>query len=119
MKKTNINLLDLKPKHNRAWEENDPGCVSVLQPRFSNRIMKKIFEPVLKNPDIRIRLDEYGSFVWKLCDGEHSISDISQKLKTRFGESIEPVIDRLAQFMKYLERYEFIKYDNLPDEKIN
>lgn len=108
-----LNLLDLKPVHNRRFEAMEDGRVAILQPRISNRVLKKWFEPILRNPDIRIRLDEYGSFVWKQCTGECTVGELADRLREKFGDDLEPVMDRLSLFLKYLERYEFIRYDNV------
>jgi hypothetical protein len=110
-----LNLLHLKPVHNRRFEQAEDGRVAILQPRISNRVLKQWFDPILRNPDIRIRLDDYGSYVWKQCTGECTVGEIADRLREKFGSSIEPVMDRLELFLKYLERYEFIRYINVPE----
>ncbi len=113
--KAAVNLLELKPRHNREWNETPGEKLAILQPRFSNELAKKLFGRFNKNPDIRIRLDDFGAFVWKLCDGDHTIREIGEKLKEHFGDSVEPAMERLELFLKYLERYEFILYSNIPE----
>ncbi|MDQ7827297.1 MAG: PqqD family protein [Candidatus Eremiobacteraeota bacterium] len=114
-KKHAVNLLLLKPLHNRRWEELDGGNVAVLQPRFSNRFVKRLIDPLLRHPDIRISLDRHGSFVWKRCNGRLTVGEIARDYEEAFGPGEEPVVDRVALFMKHLERYEFITYPNLKE----
>ncbi|MHC9544366.1 MAG: PqqD family protein [Vulcanimicrobiota bacterium] len=113
--KTAVNLLELKPRQNREWSESPGEKLAILQPRFSNELAKKLFGRLNKNPDIRIRLDEFGAFIWKLCDGAHTVREIGIELKSHFGDSVEPAMERLELFLKYLERYEFIFYSNIPE----
>jgi hypothetical protein len=50
----------------------------------------------------RIRMDEYGWAVWDLTDGKRTVEEVGEALKERFGEKVEPLYPRLAQFMAYL-----------------
>jgi len=115
LEKAAVNLLELKPRQNRKWSESPGEKLAILQPRFSNELAKKIFGRLSKSPDIRIRLDEFGAFIWKLCDGNHTVREIGEKLRENFGDSVEPAMERLELFLKYLERYEFILYANIPE----
>jgi hypothetical protein len=113
MKKRICNLLELKPAQNRASIELAEECCAILQPRFSNRFLMKWILPRMKEPNIRIKLDQVGTFVWKQCNGEMTVKEIAEKMSEHFGSTVEPAIDRLELFLKYLERYEFISYRNL------
>lgn len=62
----------------------------------------------MKNPYFRIKLDEIGSAVWEMCDGEKTVREIGECLHQRFKDKIEPVYDRLAVFLQTLERNRFI-----------
>jgi hypothetical protein len=110
-----FNLLDLKPLRAREWVDLDEERLAIVQPRFTNKVAKKIFRPLLKNPDIRIRLDDFGSFVWRQCDGKSTVREIAVKLREHFGDAVEPAIDRLELFLKDLERYEFISFSNIKE----
>jgi hypothetical protein len=110
-----VNLLLLKPRWNREWSESPGEKRARLQPRFTNELAKKLFGRLSRSPDIRIRLDDFGAFVWKLCDGEHTVEEIGNELRASFGDSVEPAMDRLELFLQYLERYEFITYPNVTE----
>jgi hypothetical protein len=113
--KREVNLLELVPRRIAEHEIDESGIVTVLMPRFRNRIMKRLFEPRHKSPFIRIKLDEVGSAVWRLCDGSRNIGAIAEDLRGTFGERIEPCHDRLGKFFFQLERARFIEYVNFEE----
>ena len=74
-------------------------------------VFNKIAQVLFKRPKVsHIHLDELGSFVWPLLDGEKSIFDIGKAVEEHFGEKAEPLYERLAQYFKILESYGFVKY---------
>ena len=74
--------------------------------------MVKYVLPRLKSPHFKVQLDEFGSFVWKQCDGEKTVEQIGQELKNKFQGDIDPVYERLAVFIQSLARYKFIEFEN-------
>jgi hypothetical protein len=107
-----VNLLDLIPKRTVEYEVQNDGNVTLLVPRFRSGLLKKLVQPRLKRPYLKVKLDELGSAVWLLCDGRRSVKDIATPLRVRFHENIEPCYDRLAVFMRQLEGNRFICYVN-------
>ena len=89
--------------------------VAIKKPKFKNRFLKKYLLPKLKKSEYSVNLDQIGSFVWKNIDGKNTFGEIADKLRREFGESIEPVYDRLGQFINSLRRYEFITFINLEE----
>ncbi len=74
-------------------------------------IANKIAQTFFKRPKVSfIHLDEQGSFVWNLIDGQKDIIEIGKNVKEHFGEKAEPLYERLAKFFKILESYKFIKF---------
>ena len=108
-----VNLLELVPERIVGSEKGEDGTVTILAPRFHNRLLKRLIEPRLKRPHMMIRLDEIGTAVWERIDGERSVGEIGVMLRERFGERIEPCHDRLAIFFTQLELSRFIRYRNL------
>ncbi len=105
------NYLDNKPVKNPDinWTTDDEGKVTleIENKGIANRIAQKL----IKKPKISyIHLDEMGSFIWPLIDGERNITDISVFVKEHFGENAEPLYERLAKFIKILESYKFISF---------
>ena len=103
------NYLDLRPvRHPEInWSADEDGIVTleIENTGFFNRIAQKNF----KKPKISyVHLDELGSFIWPLLDGEKTITDIGIPVDEKFGEKAHPLYERLAKFFQILESYNFI-----------
>ena len=108
---SNQNLLDFIPVHNIDWDINPENELIVLKkPKFENSFLKQHLLPRLSNPNFTIKLDEYGSKVWQNINGEHKVHEIADKLKLTYGESVEPVYERVGKFIISLEKSKFIVY---------
>jgi len=107
-KKRILNLWELKPTRLAKWEVSPEGKVVVLVPKFRNPLLAKWLMPRLAKPYFHIKLDDVGSEVWKYCDGETSVEQISFRLKERFGTKVEPVEDRIGRFLNHLERGDLV-----------
>jgi len=115
MKKTkdpSLNLLDLKPTRSLQWETEGNEQVVLLVPKFRNGFSAKWIMPRLTHPFIRVKLDEQGSVVWNLCDGNSTIFDIANKLKEKFGEDFDPQYERIRRFIMQLAKDDFLVFDN-------
>ena len=98
----------VRPSH-IAWSQNEKGLVTldIENKGVFNTIAQKLF----KKPRIsHIHLDEMGSFVWPLLDGEKSIIDLGVDVKEHFGEKAEPLYERLAKYFQILDSYHFIEW---------
>jgi len=107
-----VNLLDLIPTRNIQSEELSNGRITLLKPKFKNRFFVKYILPRLKSRYYRIKLDDFGSYVWIHCDGRNTVGQIANLLREKFKDEVDPVYDRLAVFMQSLARYQFIVYSN-------
>ena len=115
MKKKKVikaNYLDKKPqrKDGLGWSTDEGGKVTLEIPNkgFFNRL----FQFLLKKPKISyVHLDEMGSFVWPIMDGEKTITEIGVLVKEKFGENAEPLYERLAKYFQILESYGFITFN--------
>ncbi len=114
MKKKNIisaNFLENIPlKHpDINWKSGEDGLITleVENKGWANRVAQKLFG----RPKISyVHLDEHGSFVWPLIDGEKDITEIGVSVKEHFGEKCEPLYERLARFFQILKSYNFITF---------
>ncbi len=91
------------------WSQTEDGKVTleIENKGFFNRLAQKLF----RKPEISyVHLDEMGSFVWPLIDGEKNILNLANDVKSNFGESAEPLYERLAKFFQILESYNFISF---------
>jgi hypothetical protein len=107
-----INLLDLRPKHNLAWEEKEGGLVVLLVPKFRNRYIVKWFVPMLARPNIRVKLDAFGSYLWQRCDGKTTVGEMGQAMAKEFDESLDSMYERIANFIQRLVRDRFLLLDS-------
>lgn len=102
------NYLELKPLRSEkiSWS-SDEGKVTL---EIENKgFWNRLFQKILKKPKISyIHLDEMGSFIWPLLDGEKSVSQIGQEVGNRFGDKANPLYERLVQYFGILESYNFI-----------
>jgi len=58
------------------WSENDDGEVVVVLPRRKDATGKFLAWAFFVPESRPLVLDQVGSFVWNLCDGEHSMASI-------------------------------------------
>lgn len=115
MKKKDVsrynNYLDRIPsrvdKINWKKDENGVVILEIENVGIMNRIAQKLF----KKPKITyIHLDDMGSFVWILINGEETVFELADYVKTEFGSSADPLYERLAKFFQMLDSYGFIKW---------
>ncbi len=108
MKKSN-NYLDKIPARNEKynWTKNDDGIITLEVP--NKGLFHFLAQKLLKKPPVTyVHLDELGSFVWPVIDGNTDIHAIGQKVEQKFGEKAHPLYERLVQYFKILESYGFI-----------
>ena len=105
------NYLERKPqkKSGLQWSQTEDGAVQLHQKNegFFNKIAQKLFK---KPPVSYIHLDEHGSFIWLLLDGEKTVEDLGTPLHKKFGDAAEPLYPRLVKFLSILESYSFIEW---------
>jgi hypothetical protein len=116
-RKEKENLLNfipfLKPAYRLEPIPNEKGLLQVVIPRTS--LIERFSVLFLKQPAlIRVRLDELGSFVLSLCDGQTTVSEIEEKVEKQFGEKAEPVLPRLVKFFEILEANDLIDWKREP-----
>ncbi len=112
MKKQKLasNFLDKIPTRNPeiGYTVDEKGVITleIENKGLFNRIAQKLF----KKPKISyVHLDEMGSFVWPIINGEKSISEIGEAVDEHFGEKAHPLYERLAKYFQILESYGFVK----------
>lgn len=116
MKKKEViskNYLEKIPSRyeNIQWDADEKGMVTL---HIENKgFVKKLTQIILKKPKMsHIHLDETGSFVWSLMDGEKNIIEIGKALESHFGEVANPLYERLAKYFHILDSYGFIEWKN-------
>ena len=107
------NYLDRKPirKADINWSADDDGKVTL---EIVNKgLFNKIAQALFKKPKISyVHLDEMGSFVWPVIDGEKDITAIGELVRDHFGDKAEPLYERLSKYFQILDSYGFICWNN-------
>lgn len=111
MKKESENYLEKIPYRADGinWNTDENGIVTL---EIENKgIFNRIFQKLLKKPKISyVHLDEFGSFVWTLLDGEKNIIALGEAVSEKFGEKANPLYERLSKYFQILSSYGFIMW---------
>jgi hypothetical protein len=91
-------------------EERGDGRVTVLAPRFTSRLGRRWFAPLLRRPHVRVHLDETGSFVWRQCDGRTTVAEIAARVEARVGVDADDARRRVTIFLHRLARADAIHF---------
>lgn len=104
----NKSFLKAKPVKSKdiLWSlEKDRVVITVENKGLANRIMQLLLN---KPKTSKIHLDEMGSFIWQIIDGNRTIYDISEELVKKFGETAQPLYVRLEKYFKTLYECKFV-----------
>lgn len=102
------NYLDGKPRRREtlAWSAEDGRVTLEIE---NTGMWNRLFQKLLKKPKVSyVHLDEMGSFIWPLLDGDKTVAEIGEAVEERFGEKAAPLYERLAQYVQILESYHFV-----------
>ena len=113
------NFLDLRPVRVLEHETREDGGISLLMPRFKNRVNSALFQPNSKDKFIFIKLDRFGGHTWLLIDGQATVSQICSKLKEQFPEELQPVEEtevRVTNFLSLLYQERYITFREIQDK---
>jgi len=91
--------------------------VTVLVPRFRNRFLVHWLMPLLARPDITVRLDDEGSFVWDRCDGGTTVLAIAEQLQRKTGGDADALVDRVGRFVQKLAHTNLVTIELPGDQR--
>lgn len=101
----------VRPQRSDAvfWDERD-GTVTLTVPRtdWVGRLLRWLTARPLKR---RIELDEIGSLVWKLCDGQHTVGEIADALVQRYQLMRREALASLAEFLTQLRKRGAVRWE--------
>lgn len=101
-------LLYIPNKKHEQWEIKKDKVLLIFK---HDKAAEKFIRWLVKKPLISdVELDELGSKVWMLINGERSVYEIGQELKREFGDACEPIYDRLIMYLRYLNKKAWISY---------
>lgn len=104
-----VNLLEVVPVRcghiTTEWEED---CAVLSFPRFKYDWMRRFLLPKSMSPDIHVKLEEHGTAVWHLIDGQRTVQEIISLLAGHFrNEKNYP--SRVTAYIMQLQKDGFIQ----------
>jgi hypothetical protein len=107
------NTLDLTPIRLYNEEKDQDELVTVIVPKFKNKIAVKLVSPKLKSDHFKVRLDKFGSAVWIKINGKTKVDQIIKDLKKKFGDEIREEEERITKFIFQLYTQGFISFKEI------
>jgi len=107
------NTLDLTPIRNYSEVSNDDDLVTVIIPKFKNKVVVKLISPKLKSHHFKVKLDKFGSAVWLNINGKHKVDQIIKLVKKKFGDEIQEETERITKYISQLYSQGFITFKEL------
>ncbi len=107
------NTLELTPIKMYSEERNDEDLITVIVPKFKNKLAVKYISPKLKSDHFKVKLDKFGSAVWSRVNGKNKVEKIVAELKNLFGEELQQADERVARFISQLYTQGFITFKEI------
>lgn len=109
----NTNSLELTPIKLYPEEIDEHRLVTILTPKFKNQFAIKFILPKMQNKYFKIKLDDFGSFIWLQFDGKNKVRDIVNLSVNVFGDKIHPAEDRINKFLLQLFNNKLITFNEV------
>ena len=93
------------------WKIEDKKAVLIYKKNFT-KIERGLHKIVGGPENIKRPLDEIGTDIWLLCDGEHNIADICTIMDNKYKEDIEPVFNRVWKFIEMLLKLHLLELES-------
>ncbi|MHB8997187.1 MAG: PqqD family protein [Armatimonadota bacterium] len=90
--------------------EHEDGSVAVELPRRKDWVGGALGFLFFVPDSKPVQLDEVGSFVWKLCDGEHTVNEIADALAAEYKLNRREVDVSLTQYLQTLGKRGMIAF---------
>lgn len=107
-------VMTLRPGRNSAltWEKQEGGetILTVPQNQKAGRVTRFMARYIGAPSERRVELDEVGSYVWELCDGNHTIETIVQKTSKEYKMSRREAEVSVTMFLQMLHERNFIGF---------
>lgn len=84
------------------WERDQRGLVTITHAKDLKSWERWLMKRLGGSSILKRKLDEPGSDIWVLCDGEHSVAAICAFLDRKYKERIEPVLTRVVRFLEII-----------------
>jgi hypothetical protein len=103
-------VASLVPVPRHQSEEDPDGRVTVLVPRFSGHWTRRFLLPLFARREVRLHLDDLGSYVWRQCDGGTTVGEIAARLHARVGGEPAEATRRVVTFLRRLAGYDSVTF---------
>ncbi|MFO8007414.1 MAG: PqqD family protein [Candidatus Brocadiia bacterium] len=102
--------LDARPVLNRLvkLERSEDGHAILQIPRRDSGLARLVAKVFRMSPYRQLALDEIGTFVVELCDGEHTVRQIVDKLAETYTLNRREAELSLGEFLRMLARRSLI-----------
>jgi hypothetical protein len=107
------NTLEMTPFKIYSDEKSDDELVTVIIPKFKNKIAVKLISPRLKSDHFKVKLDKFGSAVWEKINGKLKVDHIIKDVKKKFGDELQYEEERITKFIFQLYTQGFISFKEL------
>jgi len=107
------NTLELHPIKCYSELIDDEGIVSVLIPKIKNETLRNFASRYVKNMFMKVKLDKYGSEVWKKIDGGKNVDLIIQEIKNQLSDELIDAENRIINFIFILYQQDFITFKEI------
>ncbi len=107
IRKVDTDISEFVPVRNFRHEIIDGLVVVIAYRDKKNFLDRTIFKKWAEKP-VKIDLDEIGSYVWTLIDGNKNVREITILAEEHFKEKIQPAKERVSLFLKQLHRNKLI-----------
>ncbi len=84
------------------WEKDEAGLVTLIYKKNFGKFEKWLHSKIGGPENIRRPLDEPGSRIWVLMDGEHTVAEICMIIDQEFKEEMSPVFKKVRHFLEQL-----------------
>ena len=118
-KKETINYLTLVPVQKVTEFKEVEGTITLLVPKFKNTKFSNWFIPKRKSQYINIHLDEQGSQVWRLINGQRQVHEICSVLSEFLVNQNKPnaqIEERVTKFLSDLLKKGFIDLNEVQSQ---
>lgn len=106
-KKDNF-MLYVPLKNHKEWIEKENSVYLIFN---HDRKIERFASWLTNKPKVTdIELDDMGTKVWNLINGERSVYTIGQNLLDEYGKDCEPVYNRLIMYLRYLNKRGWIRF---------
>ena len=98
-----VDVLDLVPVPRVAHRDASVGDrLELLDPRYKSGLLGRWLQPRLKGDKayVIVKLDEKGTQVWRLVDGERTVAAVIRAYVATFPEDAETASDRVWRFLQ-------------------